>query len=120
MFAFFIKRKARKEAEAKANAKQALLDNPKLTDVDAFNDWFCDDTKGGGVYANSGIFLRLDKLSTYHIEHYVHSLTDVLTLGEVEDFVNGDDFTTFGLFEHAIRDDWKHKKGLRWIEQNTD
>ena len=38
--------------------------------VDTFNEWF-NDKDNGATYANSGIFLRTDKLSISHIEEYL-------------------------------------------------
>lgn len=41
-----------------------------IFNVDTFNQWF-NDKDNGATYANSGIFLRTDKLSISHIEEYL-------------------------------------------------
>lgn len=41
-----------------------------IFNVDTFNTWF-NDPYNEAVYAHSGIFLRLDKLSISHIEDYI-------------------------------------------------
>jgi hypothetical protein len=41
-----------------------------LFNVDTFNTWF-NDSDNGATYANSGIFLRLNKLSLSHINEYL-------------------------------------------------
>ena len=41
-----------------------------IFDVKNFNTWFCH-PDNGAVYANKGIFLRLDKLSDSHIYDYL-------------------------------------------------
>jgi hypothetical protein len=46
-------------------------DNEEIIfNVDNFNDWF-NDPNNNAVYANEGIFLRLDKLSESHIDDYL-------------------------------------------------
>ena len=41
-----------------------------IFNVDNFNNWF-NDPNNNAIYANSGIFLRLDKLSDSHIDDYL-------------------------------------------------
>lgn len=43
-----------------------------IFDVKNFNKWF-NDPENNSTYANSGIFLRLDKLSEDHIDDYLKS-----------------------------------------------
>ena len=38
--------------------------------VQNFNNWFCD-PNNVAIYANSGIYLRLDKLSESHVYDYI-------------------------------------------------
>lgn len=102
MFGFGKKKKKRQ-------AKEDLMSNGDLTDINKFNAWFCDDSKDPNIYANAGIFLRGDKLSGYHIEHYAHSLTDSLTLDEVCDLVQ-EHIEMFYDFESAIRKDWLNQR----------
>lgn len=60
-----------------------------------FNLWFCD-PNNNAVYANKGIFLRLDKLSSSHITDYL-----VKSYG-ITDF----DYIKILEFENQIRKDW--------------
>lgn len=41
-----------------------------IFNVDNFNEWF-NEPNNGAVYANSGIFLRIDKLGESHVEDYL-------------------------------------------------
>lgn len=55
----------KKEKSIKFIAPKDILFN-----VDTFNTWF-NDENNNAVYANPGIFLRLDKLSESHIKDYL-------------------------------------------------
>jgi hypothetical protein len=72
-----------------------------LFNVDTFNTWF-NDKDNDAVYANSGIFLRLDKLSESHIKDYLIKCHGI-SLGEW-DF--GNDITNF---YYEVRKDWLDK-----------
>jgi hypothetical protein len=72
-----------------------------LFNVDTFNAWF-NDKDNNAVYANPGIFLRLDKLSISHIQDYLikcHglNLTDYDFDEEIRNFYD------------EIRADWFNK-----------
>jgi hypothetical protein len=72
-----------------------------LFNVDTFNTWF-NDKYNDAVYAHSGIFLRLDKLSESHIEDYLvkcHGL----------DLSNWDIHEDIRNFYEEIRKDWLKK-----------
>jgi hypothetical protein len=76
-----------------------------IFNVDTFNTWF-NDKANNAVYANPGIFLRLDKLSISHIEDYLvkcHGLT--LSDWDISEDIN--------LFYEKIRKDWLKKSALR-------
>jgi hypothetical protein len=72
-----------------------------LFNVETFNTWF-NDKDNGAVYANSGIFLRTDKLSISHIEDYLvkcHGLD--LSNWDIDEDVRN--------FHEEIRKDWINK-----------
>ena len=69
-----------------------------LFNVNTFNEWF-NDKDNGSTYANSGIFLRTDKLSVDHIEEYLVKCHG-LKLSEWSFSVN------IVKFHGAIRTDW--------------
>lgn len=55
---------------SKEEAERIIPDESVVFNVDNFNDWFCD-PNNGAVYANKGIFLRVDKLSESQIIDYI-------------------------------------------------
>jgi hypothetical protein len=72
-----------------------------LFNVDTFNTWF-NDPENGAIYANPGIFLRLDKLDESQILDYLakcHGL-NLSELPFYEEVVK---------FREAIRKDWMKK-----------
>lgn len=76
-----------------------------IFNVDIFNTWF-NDKNNNAVYANTGIFLRLDKLSKSHIEDYLvkcHGLT-------LSDWDINEDIE---IFYNKIRKDWMKKIAIR-------
>lgn len=76
-----------------------------IFDVDNFNNWF-NARNNNAVYANSGIFLRLDKLSESHITDYLLKCYGITETNY-----------SFGIpvhilvydFYKEIRKDWKQK-----------
>jgi len=52
------------------------LSNDCIISVDVFNNWF-NDPLNNAVYAHSGIFMRLDKLSFSHVEDYLDKKHDI-------------------------------------------
>ena len=93
-----------------AQAKLELLGHKDLINVSAFNTWFCDDTKSKDIYAHSGIFLRGDKLSEYHIKYYWKSLTN-LDDSTINGIINEFHFIVYN-FENNIRTDWYKKQEM--------
>ena len=69
--------------------------------VDNFNKWFCD-PNNNAVYANKGIFLRLDKLSNAHIEDYILKRFNLKIYDSVAEKV-------IHQFKNDIEEDWKNK-----------
>lgn len=72
-----------------------------LFNVETFNTWF-NSPHNNAVYANPGIFLRIDKLSTSHVEDYLikcHNLT--LKDWDIEDEIQD--------FYQRIREDWMRR-----------
>lgn len=66
--------------------------------VENFNLWFCD-SNNNAVYANKGIFLRLDKLSQSHITDYLQKSYGITSI----------DYQKVYEFEQSIRKDWYNK-----------
>jgi hypothetical protein len=64
----FLCGKKPKATESKIDIE--IASNDIMFSVENFNKWFVD-PNNGAVYANRGIFLRLDKLSVGHIEDYL-------------------------------------------------
>ena len=54
----------------KSEMNQVVPVDTIVYNVDNFNLWFCH-KDNGAVYANEGIYLRLDKLSESHITDYL-------------------------------------------------
>lgn len=79
---------------------EGFLDS--ILSVKKFNDWF-NSPKDASIYANPGIFLRLDKLSAHHIGDYIKMSTYGYL--EYDDF----DFNKVRSFEDKIRKDWMKK-----------
>jgi hypothetical protein len=72
-----------------------------IFNVDVFNTWF-NDPNNGATYANSGIFLRVDKLSHMQIEEYLTNCHNI-NFSEVD---LTDDILKF---YHTINEDWMDK-----------
>jgi len=66
--------------------------------VQNFNLWFCD-VNNNAVYANKGIFLRLDKLSQSHIIDYLDKSYGIKEV----------DYVKIHDFEKSIRENWYNK-----------
>jgi hypothetical protein len=77
-----------------------------ILSVDAFNIWF-NDPRNNAVYAHSGIFLRLDKLSYSHIEDYLDKKHNI---DRAHPFYNDPMFYLLLCdFQEDIRNDWIQK-----------
>jgi hypothetical protein len=70
-----------------------------IFNVDNFNKWF-NDANNNAVYANPGIFLRLDKLSESHILDYMLKCYGIENEGHWNNIHN---------FYEEIRKDWMNK-----------
>lgn len=70
--------------------------------VDNFNNWF-NSPDNNAIYANSGIFLRLDKLSESHIIDYLEK-----SYGIIEDNHNYT-YSMIRKFLDDVRMDWLKK-----------
>ena len=69
-----------------------------LFNVEIFNTWF-NDKDNDAVYAHSGIFLRLDKLSQTHITDYLEKCHSVnISEWDLEEDIRS--------FYEEIRKDW--------------
>lgn len=72
-----------------------------LFNVDTFNTWF-NDKNNNAVYANPGIFLRLDKLSESHIGDYLLKCHNINSLDH-------DFHEEIKNFYYEIKKDWMDK-----------
>lgn len=74
--------------------------------VDNFNNWF-NDPNNNAVYANPGIFLRLDKLSDSHIMDYLEKCYGIKNGGP---FLWSKSVIEMVMeFMEIIRIDWRNK-----------
>ncbi len=82
----------------KKEIKQVVPVDTIIYNVENFNLWFRHkDNKA--VYANEGIYLRLDKLSQSHIEDYLLKSYGIVQV----------DYQKIYDFEQEIRQDWLKK-----------
>jgi len=102
----FNHRKIIEKLKSELEDKNKKIDNllikgafDSILDVKKFNDWF-NSKKDPSIYANPGIFLRLDKLSQGHIRSFIES--------ESEGLLDYDYFDSRKLykFEDKIRKNW--------------
>lgn len=70
--------------------------------VDKFNEWFVNN-KNPDIYANAGIYLRLDKLCVSHIEDYIRVATDGVL--DIDNF----NWKVIKDFEIEIRNNWQNQ-----------
>lgn len=89
--------------------KYELIRSGLMFNTKKFNTWFNSD-KDWSIYAHSGIFLRLDKLSQDHFVEYIisHGLDKENALEFYED-----NHTEFMKFEIDVRNDWQVKQTRR-------
>lgn len=57
-------------SKEKPEVKKEIPNEDVIFNVDNFNEWFCD-PNNNAVYANKGIFLRVDKLSDAQVIDYL-------------------------------------------------
>jgi len=102
----FNHRKIIEKLKSELEDKNKKIDNllikgafDSILDVNKFNDWY-NSKKDPSIYANPGIFLRLDKLSQGHIRSFIES--------ESEGLLDYDYFDSRKLykFEDKIRKNW--------------
>jgi hypothetical protein len=74
--------------------------------VDNFNKWF-NDPNNNAIYAHSGIFLRLDKLSETHIIDYIEKCYGIKNGGPF--LWSQPLFEMIVKFNDRIREDWRNK-----------
>lgn len=74
--------------------------------VDNFNKWF-NDPNNNAVYANTGIFLRLDKLSESHILDYMLKCYGIENGGPMK--WSQPHWVIIQNFYEEIRKDWRNK-----------
>lgn len=87
------------------NLINLVYDIENILSIKNFNAWFID-PNNGATYANSGIFLRTDKLSQGHFDEYYMSCTNV---DDLEHFKEKVTFKVLYDFENSVRDDWLKK-----------
>lgn len=88
--------------------KQVIPLEEIIFSVDNFNIWFLH-PKNGAVYANPGIYLRLDKLSQSHISDYLEKCYRIenpafLFSRPANEMISD--------FEKKIRQDWSQKLSM--------
>ena len=71
--------------------------------IEVSDDIVFNDPNNNAVYAHSGIFLRLDKLSESHIRDYIKNRFDI----------KEPDYDKIYEFYYKIRDDWRAKLNER-------
>lgn len=81
--------------------------------VDNFNEWFCD-PNNDAVYANDGIFLRLDKFSECQIDDYLLKRFNLVRI----DAFTKEMQLIIDYFYKDIRADWTKKIKRRILSNN--
>jgi len=79
----------------------------QVLNVDNFNIWFCD-PNNNAVYANIGIFLRIDKLDQSQITDYLLKRWNLVA----SDIYNESAEKLIREFFNAIRRDWINKQNV--------
>jgi hypothetical protein len=90
-----------KEKEVKKEYDEDVVFN-----VDNFNKWF-NDPNNKAVYANPGIFLRLDKLSESHIKDYLEKSHGIFDSDDFKWSVKIN-ILIYKLY-NEVRKDWRNK-----------
>jgi hypothetical protein len=76
-----------------------------IFNVDNFNAWF-NAPDNGSTYANSGIFLRVDKLSQSHVVDYLEKCYGIAENNQAQDLVSK--------FFYDVQSDWL--EACSWIK----
>lgn len=100
-FLDFFKRK--KETSVEIPSEDVVFN------VDNFNNWF-NDPNNNAVYANPGIFLRLDKLSESHVSDYILKCYGIENSGAF--LWSKPTHEMIREFTDKIREDWRIKLSL--------
>ena len=80
----------------------------ELFTVVKFNEWF-NEPDNGALYAHSGIFLRLDKLSDSQFFDYFESYDGIY---DGEDFSYTEHYKKFTELKDNVRNDWSDKLNI--------
>jgi hypothetical protein len=97
---------SRLKSVSRKETDRVIPDESIIFNVDNFNDWFCD-PNNGAVYANKGIFLRVDKLSESQIIDYIEKKWGIK---KDETFLWSKPFNIMvSNFHKEIRKDWVNK-----------
>jgi hypothetical protein len=94
----------RKLKETNSEVDVVLPTNDIMFSVENFNRWFVD-PNNRAVYANRGIFLRLDKLSVSHIEDYLEKEFGIDRSSSL--YENSSLYLLIMEFHEEIRKDWR-------------
>lgn len=81
--------------QKKEEIKAVIIPDYIVFNVENFNAWF-KDKNNNAVYANEGIFLRLDKLSESDIEDYLEKCYGVTNC----------EYEKIREFHNAVRENW--------------
>jgi len=94
------------KSPSKEEVENPIPDESLVFNVDNFNNWFCD-PNNNAVYANKGIFLRIDKLSESQILDYIEKCYGIKNGGPFlwSKPVN----SMISDFYKEIRQDWMNK-----------
>lgn len=96
------------------NSKKIIIshiDIEKVFNIENFNYCF-NNPNNGAIYAHTGIFLRLDKLSDSQFFDYFESYEGI---NDGENFAYREDYTRFIKFKDDVRKDW-----MKEIEKRND
>jgi len=99
-------KKSKKEDQEYNKYLTTLPDESVIFNVDAFNEWFCDNNNGA-VYANAGIFLRLDKFEESQIVEYLKTKWNIKSVDCVKWSKSAEEMVY--IFYKEIRKDWNKK-----------
>lgn len=99
----------KKKTESKPEFKPVLIEKI-IFNVDNFNHWFCDGENNNAIYANSGIFGRIDKLSESHVDDYLDKCFNI-NPNNPSIFIFSEPLISlkYNLYKNVLND-WKHKQ----------
>lgn len=94
------------KSKEKVITKKEIPAESIVFSVDNFNKWFCD-PNNNAIYANAGIFLRVDKLSESQIEDYLLTCYGIENYGPF--LWSRPTWQMTSEFYNEIRKDWMNK-----------